>query len=83
MLNYPAPRYLKFKRPKSVEELMPKARELVNQPPGQPFYSFKPSYDISRCTGYNKIIDAILFISKAGGIKAWRLSQLLERGSPD
>ncbi|MFH0914368.1 MAG: hypothetical protein V1849_03660 [Chloroflexota bacterium] len=61
MPNYPAPRYPRFARPKSVEELMPKARELLNAPPtdrskiasGSSF--FKPGYDI-------KPGDKILFV---------------------
>jgi hypothetical protein len=48
MLDYPSPRYPRLKRPKSVEELMPKARELVSQPPGHSFWSLKPSYGIKR-----------------------------------
>ena len=55
MSDYPTPRYLSLKRPKSVEDLMPKARELVNQPPGQLFFALKPSYDI-------KAGDKILFV---------------------
>lgn len=35
MSSYPAPRYPKLKRPKSVEELMPKARKLINEPQGK------------------------------------------------
>ena len=55
MSDYPAPRYLRLRRPKTVEEMMPKARELVNQPPGQFFFALKPSYDI-------KAGDKILFV---------------------
>ena len=46
MSDYPAPRYPRLKRPKSVEELMPKAREIVNPPPGRGPMSLKPSYGI-------------------------------------
>ena len=53
--DYPEPRYPRYNRPKSVEEIMPKARELVNQPPGQHFHSSKPSYNI-------KPGDKILFV---------------------
>ncbi len=55
LAGYPAPRYPKYKRPKTVEELMPKARELVNQPPGHHPHSLKPSYNI-------KSGDRILFV---------------------
>jgi hypothetical protein len=55
MQNYPSPRYPRFKKPGSVEELLPKARELVGTPPGQPFYAFKPSYNIRKG-------DKILFV---------------------
>jgi hypothetical protein len=46
--GYPKPRYPKFKRPKSAEDLMPKARDLVGQPPGRHEHSLKPSYDIRK-----------------------------------
>ena len=39
MADYPAPRYLRLRKPKTVEEMMPKARELVNQTPGQFFFA--------------------------------------------
>ena len=55
MSDYPAPRYLRLRKPKTVEEMMPKARELVNQPPGQFFFALKPSYDV-------KPGDKILFV---------------------
>ena len=58
MFAYPSPRYPRLKRPKSVEELMPKARELVNQPPDMQRYlghPLKPSYNI-------KAGDKILFV---------------------
>jgi len=59
MLDYPSPRYPRLKRPKSVEELMPKARELMSQPSGRDpmlnFQSIKPSYGI-------KAGDKVLFI---------------------
>lgn len=48
MSGYPAPRYPRLKRPKSVEELMPKARELFNQPPEHGFMSLKPDYGIKK-----------------------------------
>jgi hypothetical protein len=38
-----------------VEEIMPKARELVDQPPGQHYHGLKPSYDI-------KSRDKVLFV---------------------
>lgn len=52
LANYLAPRYAKFKKPKSVEELMPKARELLNQPPSDRARlasaapGFRPGYGI-------------------------------------
>ncbi len=49
MLDYPAPRYPKLKRPNSVDELMPRARHLVNQPPSSDIMNpvcSKPSYGI-------------------------------------
>lgn len=55
MSSYPSPRYPKLKRPKTVEELMPKARKLVNQPPGHVAQALKPSYGI-------KPRDKILFV---------------------
>ncbi|MFH1489444.1 MAG: hypothetical protein ABII06_11120 [Pseudomonadota bacterium] len=60
MSEYPAPRYPKLKRPKSVEEIMPKARELLNQPtdrePMLNFMSLKPDYGI-------KAGDRVLFVA--------------------
>ena len=44
--NYPKPRYPKLKRPKSVDELMPKARELVNQSWQVTHMSIKQAYGI-------------------------------------
>ena len=57
MFDYPAPRYPKLKRPKSIDELMPKARMLVDQPPdpGHGPISLRPSYGI-------KSGDKILFV---------------------
>jgi hypothetical protein len=55
MRGYPSPRYPRLKKPKSVEELMPAAREIVNQPPGNTRMSLKPSYGI-------KEGDKILFV---------------------
>ena len=48
MLDFPAPRYPKLKRPKSVEELMPKARKIVNSTPGSSFMSLRPDYQIKK-----------------------------------
>ncbi|MFC1955795.1 hypothetical protein ACFLWZ_04615 [Chloroflexota bacterium] len=55
--GYPKPRYPKYKRPKSVDDLMSKARELVNQPPGRHYHGLKPSYNIQ---SGNKILFVIL-----------------------
>ncbi len=55
MSAYPSPRYPRFKRPKSVEDLMPKARTLVSQPAGQHYHGLKPNYKI-------KAGDKILFV---------------------
>jgi len=55
MFDYPAPRYPKLKKPKSLDELMPNARALVGQSPGSWPTSLKPSYGIK--TG-----DKILFV---------------------
>lgn len=52
--SYPTPRYPKLKRPKSIEDLMPMARDLVNQPPGH-IHTVKPYYRI-------KSGDKILFV---------------------
>ena len=56
MSSYPAPRYPQLKRPETIEELMPKARDIVNQPPNNSFMSLKPSYNI-------RSGDKVLFIS--------------------
>lgn len=55
MFDYPAPRYPKLKKPKSSDDLMPTARELVSQPPGNDPVSMKPTYNI-------KSGDKVLFV---------------------
>jgi len=54
--SYPTPRYPRLKRPETIEELMPKARDIVNQPSNNSFMSLKPSYNI-------RSGDKVLFIS--------------------
>jgi hypothetical protein len=44
--GYPEPRYPKLKKPKSVEELLPKARKLLEEPRGNDYHSLKPSYNL-------------------------------------
>ena len=46
MDDYPSPRYPKLKRPKSVEELMPRARHLLEVPWDVNAMSLKQSYEI-------------------------------------
>ena len=55
MLDYPQPRYPRLKKPESIEELMPKARDLLNQPLGQHYNALKPGYRI-------KSGDKVLFV---------------------
>lgn len=59
MSDYPSPRYPKLRRPKSVEELMPKARNIVNQVSDKSmmlnFMSLKPDLKVKKG-------DKILFI---------------------
>lgn len=55
MSTYPAPRYPRLRKPKSIDELMPRARELLNKPPSH-FHALKPSYGI-------KAGDKILFVA--------------------
>jgi hypothetical protein len=56
MLDYPVPRYPKpLRRPKSADELMPKAREIVGQSWDVTQLSLKPAYGI-------KAGDKVLFV---------------------
>ncbi len=56
MDSYPAPLYPMFKRPMSIEEIMPKVRELVSEPAGPHFHSLRPGYGIKKG-------DKILFVA--------------------
>ncbi len=56
MEGYPAPRYPRLKRPKSVEELMPRARHLLDVPWDVNAMSLKQSYGI-------KAGDKVLFVA--------------------
>ncbi|MFC2003855.1 hypothetical protein ACFLV4_07965 [Chloroflexota bacterium] len=56
MMEYPAPRYPRLKRLKSIEALMPKVRQLVNQTWDVGMLSLKPAYGIK--TG-----DKVLFVA--------------------
>ncbi len=56
MNGYPSPRYPRFRRPKSIDEIMPKVRQLVNHPPGKDYHVLMPGYNI-------KAGDKVLLVS--------------------